>query len=118
MRAASGSATPISTTARPQTRLLFAPFFALTGVGAALLVAWAMLGTARIELIVGWLALVGFANWTYCRRASTEGAAAESRSAEGRPLVRRDRRGGRPRRHLVRASRPTPSPPSRTRSRS
>ena len=30
-----------------QTRLLFAPFFALTGAGAALLVAWAMLGTTR-----------------------------------------------------------------------
>jgi len=71
-----------------QTRLLFAPFFAVTGVGAALLVAWAMLGTARIELIAGWLAVVGFANWTYYRFAKTEGAAAESRSAEGRPLVR------------------------------
>ena len=71
-----------------QTRLLFAPFFALTGAGAALLVAWAMLGTTRIEFIAGWLALVGFANWTYYRHAKTEGAAAESRSAEGRPLLR------------------------------
>jgi diguanylate cyclase (GGDEF)-like protein/PAS domain S-box-containing protein len=71
-----------------QTRLLFAPFFAVTGVGAALLTAWAMLGDARIELILAWLALVAFANWAYFRAAVTEGAAAESRSAEGRPLVR------------------------------
>src|SRR4051812_12749854 len=71
-----------------QTRLLFAPFFAVTGVGAALLVGWALIGSARIELIAGWLAVVGFANWTYFRSAVTEGAAAESRSAEGRPLFR------------------------------
>ena len=90
------------------------PFSRVTGAGAALLVAWAMFGTARIELIVGWLALVAFANWTSCRSRRTEGAAAEQ------PLRRRpaagpgDRRGGRPRRRLVGASRPTPSPPSRT----
>ena len=71
-----------------QTRLLFAPFFALTGVGGALLVAWAMLGTARLELIGAWLAVVAFANWAYYRAAVGEAAAAESRSAEGRPLVR------------------------------
>ena len=71
-----------------QTRLLFAPFFALTGVGAALLVGWALIGSARVELIAGWLAVVGFANWTYYRSAVGEAAAAESRSAEGRPLVR------------------------------
>jgi diguanylate cyclase (GGDEF)-like protein/PAS domain S-box-containing protein len=71
-----------------QTRLLFAPYFALTGVGAALLVAWAMHQTARIELIAGWLAVVAFANWAYWRTAVRDGSAADSRSAEGKPLAR------------------------------
>src|SRR3954467_497015 len=61
-----------------QTRLLFAPYFALTGVGAALLVAWALIGSTRVELSAGWLGVVGFANWTYYRFAVSEGRAAES----------------------------------------
>jgi diguanylate cyclase (GGDEF)-like protein/PAS domain S-box-containing protein len=71
-----------------QTRALFAPFFAITGVGAALLVSWALIGNARIEMIVGWLALVAFANWTVYRWTSEEGTAAVSRSAEARSVPR------------------------------
>jgi diguanylate cyclase (GGDEF)-like protein/PAS domain S-box-containing protein len=67
-----------------QTRALFAPFFSITAVGGALLVAWAMFGGVRVELIGGWVAIVGFAYWTYWRRAIQEGVAAVSRSAEGR----------------------------------
>jgi diguanylate cyclase (GGDEF)-like protein/PAS domain S-box-containing protein len=71
-----------------QTRLLFAPYFALTAIGAALLAAWAMLGATRVELVAGWLAAVGLANWAYWRSAVGEGASSDSRSAEGRPLYR------------------------------
>ena len=69
-------------------RALFAPYFAISGVGAALLVAWAMYGSVRLELIGGWIALVGVCNWTVYRRSLQEGAAAGSRSAEGRSIVR------------------------------
>jgi diguanylate cyclase (GGDEF)-like protein/PAS domain S-box-containing protein len=71
-----------------QTRALFAPYFAVTGVAAALLVAWAMFGNVRIELIGAWLAAVAFANWTNYRGAVQEGSSAGSRSAEGRSVVR------------------------------
>jgi diguanylate cyclase (GGDEF)-like protein/PAS domain S-box-containing protein len=70
-----------------QTRALFAPFFAATAVGGALLVAWAMFGGVRVELIGGWLAVVAAAYWAYWRRAVSEGAGASSRSAQGRSLV-------------------------------
>src|SRR3954468_1979717 len=71
-----------------QTRLLLAPYFSLTGIGAALLVSWALIGSSRIEMIAGWLAAVGFANWRSWRTAVAAGVAAESRSAESRPLVK------------------------------
>ena len=38
------------------TRALFAPFFSITAVGGALLVAWAMFGGVRLELVGGWVA--------------------------------------------------------------
>ena len=64
-----------------RTRALFAPFFSLSGVGAALLTAWAMLGSVRLELIIGWIALVFGANYFYYRQATLDGSAAGSRSA-------------------------------------
>jgi diguanylate cyclase (GGDEF)-like protein/PAS domain S-box-containing protein len=71
-----------------QTRALFAPYFAATNVGAALLVAWGMVGATRVELIASWLAVVAFANWVYFRHALREGAVASSRSNEGRSHIR------------------------------
>ena len=52
-----------------EARALFAPYFAIVGVGAALLTGWAMFGAVRLELIVGWVAIVSFLNWAVCRRA-------------------------------------------------
>src|SRR3954470_17248458 len=52
-----------------EARALFAPFFAVTAVAAALLVAWAMYGSVDNKIVVGWVALVAFANWVSCRTA-------------------------------------------------
>ncbi|HYJ29933.1 MAG TPA: hypothetical protein VEW25_06285, partial [Allosphingosinicella sp.] len=52
-----------------EARALFAPYFAITGVSAALLTAWGIFGSVRLELIVGWVAIVAFGNWAVCRRA-------------------------------------------------
>ncbi|HEX8216047.1 MAG TPA: EAL domain-containing protein [Allosphingosinicella sp.] len=52
-----------------EARALFAPYFAITGVGAAFLTAWGMFGSVRLEMIVGWVAVVAFGNWAVCRRA-------------------------------------------------
>jgi diguanylate cyclase (GGDEF)-like protein/PAS domain S-box-containing protein len=57
-----------------RTRALFAPFFAATGVGSALLVGWAMFGHVGVELIAPWLAGVGFANWAVLRRVLSAAA--------------------------------------------
>jgi diguanylate cyclase (GGDEF)-like protein/PAS domain S-box-containing protein len=70
-----------------QTRALFAPFFAATAVGAALLVGYTLYGNVGIGLIAPWIGLVAFANWTYWRRATADGTAAVSRSAEGRSTL-------------------------------
>ena len=69
-------------------RALFAPWFAITAVGAALLVGWSLYGSERLELIVGWISLVAFANWTTCRRAIEAGSSSGSRSARGGSNVR------------------------------
>jgi diguanylate cyclase (GGDEF)-like protein/PAS domain S-box-containing protein len=73
------------------TTALFAPYFALAGAGAALLVAWAMLGHGYIERIVPWVAAVCFGHWVTYRRAVEAGSAAGSRSARQqapwRPIV-------------------------------
>ena len=37
-----------------EARAIFAPFFAVTAVLGALVVAWSLLETVRIELVVGW----------------------------------------------------------------
>ena len=50
-------------TGQTRTRAVFASFFAITNVVAAILVAWAMYGDISTLLILGWLALVGGANW-------------------------------------------------------
>jgi len=71
-----------------QARALFATWFAITAVGASLLVAWALFGSERLELIIGWVSLVAFANWTTCRRAIEAGSASGSRSARGGSNVR------------------------------
>src|SRR3546814_9958553 len=70
---------------------LFASYFALAGVGAALLVAWAMLDHGDLTRIIPWLGAVVFAHWWTYRRAVEAGSAAGSRSvraaAELRPVV-------------------------------
>ncbi|HEX8666876.1 MAG TPA: EAL domain-containing protein [Allosphingosinicella sp.] len=71
-----------------QTRALFAPFFAVTSLGASLLVAAALYGNSRIEMVLGWLVVVGIAFWTSYRRTLHEGESAGSRSAERPSLVR------------------------------
>ena len=99
-----------------EARGLFAPFFGVTAVGAALIAAWAMIGSERLELVIGWVALVAFANWTSTRRAMAVAAWGSSRSA--RPRARSSRsakRSASPR--SGRRCRPTPSPPSRRTSR-
>ena len=64
---------------------LFAPYLAVSGIGTALLAAWAMYGHTRLEFIIGWLAAVGFAHWVTYRKAVEAGSAAGSRSARRRP---------------------------------
>ncbi|HEV2746942.1 MAG TPA: EAL domain-containing protein [Allosphingosinicella sp.] len=74
-----------------ETTALFAPYFALAGISAAVLVAWAMLGHGEIYRIVPWLAAVAFGHWVTYRRAIDAGSAAGSRSArrqaQWRPVV-------------------------------
>ena len=114
MRAASGCATPISITARRRRGRLFAPFFAITGVGAALLVAWAMFGSTRLELIAGWLAVVASPTGSISAPPSPRGAAAEQPLGRGPPAGPAIAEAVGLAGALVGASRPTPSPPSRT----
>jgi diguanylate cyclase (GGDEF)-like protein/PAS domain S-box-containing protein len=71
-----------------QTRALFAPFFAITSVAAAGLVAWALFGSVTTGLIGGWIAAVAVANWANYAAAVREGASASSRSAEARSTIR------------------------------
>jgi len=71
-----------------QTRALFAPFFGVTAVGGACLVAWAMFGGVNVVLIGAWVAIVAAAFFQYWRSAAREGLAANSRSARGRAMAR------------------------------
>ena len=86
--AAIGFAKPISITARRRRAPCSRPGSRSPAVGAALLVGWALYGSERLELIVGWISLVAFANWTTCRHAMESGSSAGSRSARGRPKLR------------------------------
>jgi hypothetical protein len=71
-----------------EARALFAPYFAIVAVGAALLTAWAMFGSVRLELVVGWVAVVAFANWATFRRVMDAAAWGSSRTARaGRDWV-------------------------------
>jgi diguanylate cyclase (GGDEF)-like protein/PAS domain S-box-containing protein len=65
-------------------RALFAPFFAITAVLASLITAWAMYRSVRLDMVVGWAALVAFANWVSCRRAMDAAAWGSSRTARPR----------------------------------
>jgi diguanylate cyclase (GGDEF)-like protein/PAS domain S-box-containing protein len=68
-------------TGQIEARAAFAPYFHLSASAAALLVAWAMFGSVALELIVGWVALVLFANWVSCRRAMDAAASWNGRGA-------------------------------------
>ena len=70
-----------------EARALFAPFFSVTAVLAALITAWAMIGSVRLELVIVWVALVTFANWASCRRAMDVAASAGSRTARAGSTV-------------------------------
>jgi diguanylate cyclase (GGDEF)-like protein/PAS domain S-box-containing protein len=67
-----------------EARALFAPFFAITALAAALIVAWAMYGSVETEWVVGWVALVAFANWVSCRSAIVAARRAGSRTIRAR----------------------------------
>ena len=67
---------------------LFAPYFALASVGAAVLVAWAMFEQGQLQLIIPWLAAVAGGHWWAYRRAIEAGAAAGGRSARIEPTWR------------------------------
>jgi diguanylate cyclase (GGDEF)-like protein/PAS domain S-box-containing protein len=67
-----------------EARALFAPYLAIVGVGASLIVAWALFGEARLELIVGWVAAVAFVNWASYRRVMDAAAWGTSRTAKGK----------------------------------
>ncbi|HVQ06966.1 MAG TPA: EAL domain-containing protein [Allosphingosinicella sp.] len=69
-----------------EARALFAPFFAITAVVAALIAGWSMYGSVETKLVVAWISLVAFCNWVSCRRAMVAAARAGSRTA--RPLSR------------------------------
>ncbi len=65
-----------------EARAMFAPYFAISAVAAAALCAWAMFGAVRMELVVGWLALVVLANWIACRRTLTAAAIGLGRTGQ------------------------------------
>jgi diguanylate cyclase (GGDEF)-like protein/PAS domain S-box-containing protein len=71
-----------------EARALFAPFFAITSVGAALLVAWSLVHHQSPLLIGGWLAAVFGANWLNYRVTMQEASVAGSRSARRRAVLR------------------------------
>ena len=67
-----------------EARALFAPFFAITAVAASLIVAWAMYGSVDHKLVIGWAALVTFANFVSCRHALEAASWGSSRTAKPR----------------------------------
>ncbi|MEA3051198.1 MAG: hypothetical protein QOG72_101 [Sphingomonadales bacterium] len=71
-----------------QARAVFAPFLAVTSVGSAMLVAWALFRDTNPFLIAAWFAAVAGANFVNFKVAMQERAAAGSRSAERRSPVR------------------------------
>ena len=71
-----------------EARALFAPFFAITSVGSALLVAWSLLHHQAPLLIAGWLGAVLGANWLSYKIIIQEGSIAGSRSARRGTIFR------------------------------
>jgi diguanylate cyclase (GGDEF)-like protein len=67
-----------------EARALFAPFLAITAVAASLIVAWAMYGSVDNKMVIGWVALVAFANWVSCHRAMIAQRRAGSRTIRPR----------------------------------
>ncbi len=67
-----------------EARALFAGFFAITAIAASLITAWAMYGSVELRLVVGWVALVTFANWVSGRRATDAASWGSSRNARPR----------------------------------
>ena len=67
-----------------EARALFAPFFAITAVAASLIVGWAMYGSVDSKMVIGWVALVAFANWVSCRTAMIASQRAGSRTIRPR----------------------------------
>ena len=101
-----------------EARALFAPFFAVTAVAAALITAWAMYGSVELEARrrldrPGRLRQLGLVP----PRARGRGLGQQPHRPAARALVR-GRRGGRASPACGRRCRPTPSPPSRRTSRS
>ncbi len=62
-------------------RALFAPFLGVTALVGALIAAWAMYPAVHHEWVVGWVALVAFANWVSARRAMIAASWGSSRNA-------------------------------------
>jgi len=65
-------------------RALFAGFLAITATVAALITAWAMINSVRHDLVIGWTALVLFANFVSCRQAMAAAAHGTGRSIRAR----------------------------------
>src|SRR4030095_15063136 len=70
-----------------EARALFAPFFGVIAALAAMITAWSMVDTVQIGPVVGWVALVMFANWTSPRRAMESAAMGNSRTAPPRAQI-------------------------------
>ncbi len=77
--------------AQVQMAALFAPYFLATGMGCALVVAWAMFGNVDVLLIAGWLGLLVAAHWFHHRHTAEavaiSGSRTAQRTAEWRPVA-------------------------------
>src|SRR5690349_23505223 len=67
-----------------EARALFAPFFAVTAICAALIVGWAMYGSVDTKWVAGWVVLVAVANFVSCRSALIAARRAGSRTVRPR----------------------------------
>jgi diguanylate cyclase (GGDEF)-like protein/PAS domain S-box-containing protein len=70
-----------------EARALFAPFFGVIAALAAMITAWSMVDTVQIGPVVGWVAMVMFANWATTRRAMEAAAMGNSRTAPPRAQI-------------------------------
>ncbi len=68
-----------------ETSALFAPYFAASGIGSAILIVLDLFGNITLPLLIGWFLAVASAHSFICRRAVAAGSAAGSRSAKLRP---------------------------------